>query len=258
MAGPAPATRTMNTSWPPSADTRSPRACQSRTRGVNVMADASLYASTGPERRDGRIEEGVLRSGAKRTSMLLRHRPPGIESKPPRPAAGFEYIDHGWIAVLRWLQANRIDYVLVGGVAKAIRGARRERGPVAIVPAPYGRNLDRLARALLAAHARLRLDSGVTDPEGTDTRPVKLTAEKLVRRQRWTLRCGSHDLDIEGRPPGVPRYQELLYEAVRFEPAPDVAVEVASPEDIEHYQHVSRTGVAPEFRLARNASIERG
>ena len=82
--------------------------------------------------------------------------------------------------------------------------------------------------------------------------------EKLVRGQRWTLRCGSHDLDIEGRPPGVPRYQELLYEAVRFEPAPDVAVEVASPEDIEHYQHVSRTGVAPEFRLARNASIERG
>jgi hypothetical protein len=202
------------------------------------------------------MREGVLRDEAKRTSMLLRHRPPGIESKPQRPAKGFEYFDHGWIAVLRWLQANRIDYVLVGAVAKSVRGARRERGPVAIVPAPYGRNLDRLAGALLSAHARLRLDPGALDPEGSDTMPVKLTAEKLVRGQRWTLRCGPHDLDIEGRPPGVPRYQELLYEAVRFEPAPDVRVEVASPEDIEHYEHVSRTGVAPEFRLARNASLE--
>jgi hypothetical protein len=86
--------------------------------------------------------------------------------------------------------------------------------------------------------------------------PVKLSAEKLVRGQRWTLRCGAHDLDVEGRPKGVPRYQELLYEAVKFELAPELSVEVASPEDIEHYDHVRRTGLAPEFRVARGASVE--
>jgi hypothetical protein len=189
--------------------------------------------------------------------MLLRHRPPGIEEAPPRPTKGFEHLNEQWIAVLRWLRANRIEFVLVGPAARAVRGESSASGPVAIVPAPYGRNLDRLARALWSSHARLRVDAGIgTHAAGAETMPVKMNAEKLVRGQRWTLRCGSHDLDIEGRPDGVPRYQELLYEAVRFDLAPELSVEVASPEDIEHYDHVRRTGLAPEFRVARGASVE--
>ena len=31
-----------------------------------------------------------------------------------------------------------------------------------------------------------------------------------------------------------------------------MSVEVASPEDLEHYFYVRRTGVAPEFRVIRN------
>jgi hypothetical protein len=189
--------------------------------------------------------------------MLLRHRPPGIESVPPPPTKGFEHLDQRWIAVLRWLQANKIEFVLVGPAARAVRGEPKARGPVAIVPAPYGRNLDRLARALVAAHARLRVDAGLEgETSGAETMQVKMTGDKLVRGQRWTLRCGAHDFDVEGRPKGVPSYQDLLYEAVRFELAPELAVEVASPEDIEHYDHVRRTGLAPEFRVARGASIE--
>jgi hypothetical protein len=65
------------------------------------------------------------------------------------------------------------------------------------------------------------------------------------------LRCGEYDVDVEGRPAGSPRYQELLYEASRFELAPEVSVEVAAPEDIEHYTHVQRTGVAPEITVSR-------
>jgi hypothetical protein len=189
--------------------------------------------------------------------MLLRHRVPRLESQPANASKGFEHLDERWVAVLRWLQANRVDFVLVGYVARAIRGDAKARGPVSIVPAPYGRNLDRLARALLSAHARLRID-GAADPQSAEaeTMQVKITSEKLVRGQRWTLRCGAHDLDIEGRPAGVPRYQELLYEAVRFELAEDLSVEVASPEDIELYDHVRRTGLSPEFRVVRNASVE--
>jgi hypothetical protein len=190
--------------------------------------------------------------------MLLRHRPPGIDSRPANTAKGFEHLDEKWIAVLRWLQANRIEYVLVGSAARGLRGDIEAKGPVAIVPAPYGRNLDRLARALSSQHARLRIDGGAqSGATGAETMPVKMTAEKLVRGQRWTLRCGDYDLDIEGRPPGVSRYQELLYEAGRFALAPDVTVEAASPEDIEHYEHVRLTGVAPEIRITRKASVER-
>jgi hypothetical protein len=189
--------------------------------------------------------------------MLLRHRVPRLESKPTNTSKGFEHLDDRWVSVLRWLQANRVEFVVVGYVGRAIRGDRTARGPVAIVPAPYGRNLDRLARALLSANARLRID-GAAEPESpeAETMPVKINSEKLVRGQRWTLRCGIHDLDIEGRPAGVPRYQELLYEAVRFDLAEDVSVEVASPEDIELYDHVRRTGVSPEFRVVRNPPLE--
>jgi len=104
---------------------------------------------------------------------------------------------------------------------------------------------------LWSAHVRLRIESGLPIRDGAETMPARLTAEKLMRGQRWTLRCGEHDLDIEGRPDGVPGYQELLYEAIRFTLTPEVSVEVASPEDIEHYDYVRRTGIAPEFRVAR-------
>ena len=131
--------------------------------------------------------------------MLLRHRPPRIESTAAEPAKqGYEHLDESWLTLLRWLQASRVEFVLVGPAARAIRGEAGARGPVTIVPAPYGRNLDRLARALWSGHARLRVDAGPAGA-GADTVPVKLTAEKLVRGERWTLRCGSHDLDIEGR-----------------------------------------------------------
>ncbi len=185
--------------------------------------------------------------------MLLRHRAPGIEARVTTPAPTFKHLDAGSLAVLRWLLENRVDFVLVGSIARAVRGDSSPRGPVAIVPAPYGRNLDRLARALTSAHARLRVDLGEAGV-GADTVPVKLTAEKLVRAQRWTLRCGMYDVDVEGRPAGVPRYQELLYESGRFELAPEVSVEVASPEDIEHYDHVRRTGVSPEIKISRTTS----
>ena len=110
--------------------------------------------------------------------MLLKRRVPRIDSRPPNPARGFEHLDRRAIAVVRWLNANRIDYVLVGPVAETIRGSGRARGPVSIVLSPYGRNFERLERALWAAHARLRVDAAGKDEN--DTVPAKLTADKLA------------------------------------------------------------------------------
>ena len=93
--------------------------------------------------------------------------------------------------------------------------------------------------------------------------PLKLTPEKLSRGRRWLLRFGTHDLDIEGLPmpeaqsgEAAPGYQELLYEAARFDLAEGVSAQVAAPEDLEHYTQVRRTGKAPEFRVIRNTPAE--
>jgi hypothetical protein len=202
--------------------------------------------------------------------MLLKRRPPGISSEAAQARQGFEHLDPDTVAVLRWLNANKVDFILVGPVARSIRGELGTAGPVAIVPAPYARNWERLCSALSAGRAGLRTEpasgDGATAPVAA---PIKLTAEKLARGRRWFLRFGSHDLDIEASavaPPvtngqaraaeGAPDYQELLYEASRFEVAEGVSVEVAAPEDLEHYSHVRRTGTSPEFRVTRATPSE--
>lgn len=182
--------------------------------------------------------------------MLTRNQAPEIDSRITTAPPGLEHIKPEWVALLRWLRENRVEHILVGGVAAAIRGRHDAGGPVAIVPAPYRRNLDRLSRALASAHARLRVDGAA------DTEAVKITPEKLVSGARWPLRCGVHDLDIEARPAGVPRYQELLYEARSVELEPGLKVEVASPEDLEHFAHAWRAGDQPEIRISRAAREE--
>ena len=209
--------------------------------------------------------------------MLPRRRPPQIDSHPIQPAQGFEHLAGESLAVLKWLQANQVEFVLVGPVAEAIRGGAGGPGPVAeavpggaggpgpvgaavrggaggpgpvaIIPAPYRRNYERLSRALDSAHARPRPDGDAT--QARESRPAKLRPEAFATGQRWVLGSGSHHLDVEGRPSGPPGYQELLYEAGRFELASGMSVDVASPEDIEHYEHVRRTGSVPEMRITR-------
>jgi hypothetical protein len=180
--------------------------------------------------------------------MLLRNRrPPALHSQPITTVSSYSHLDRKAIAMLRWLNANRVNYVLVGPIAEAIRSGSGGLGPVAIVAAPFVRNYERLSRALWAGHARLRLDG---EP---GTVPFKMDAEKLSSNERWTLRSGIYDLDIEGRPAQDSRYQELVYEAGTFHLAPDLAVDVASPEDLEQYAHIRRTGSVPEIRITRTA-----
>ena len=181
--------------------------------------------------------------------MLPRRRPPQIDTHPIQPAQGFEHLAGESLAVLKWLKANQVEFVLVGPVAEAIRGGAGGPGPVAIIPAPYRRNYERLSRALDSAHARPRPDGDATKTH--ESRPAKLRPEAFATGQRWVLGSGPYNLDVEGRPSGPPGYQELLYEAGRFELASGMSVDVASPEDIEHYEHVRRTGSVPEMRVTR-------
>ena len=143
--------------------------------------------------------------------MLLRHRPPALGSQPVTTAKGFEHLDEG-----------RRGAPLASGQPRRVRARRPCRrgdprqpqdtaGPVAIVPAPYGRNLERLSRALWSAHARLRIDGGRTDRTraGEDDRGeagARAALDAPLRRSRPRHR---------GPSDGARRYQELLYEAGR-------------------------------------------
>ncbi len=142
--------------------------------------------------------------------MPLRHRTPEPDTPPAVPSPGLEHLDPRSVTTLRRLIDARLDFVLVGPVAHAIRGELTARGAVAIVPAPYLRNQARLTAAKSAS---------------------------------------GEDLVVESTDGG--RYQELLYEAARIEIAPGIAVQVAAPEDLEHFSHLRRTGTAPEFRITR-------
>jgi hypothetical protein len=180
--------------------------------------------------------------------MLQRRRAPGIDPRPAQPAKGFEHLKGEWATVLRWLGEARVEHVVVGPAGEAIRGGVNADGPLAIVPAPYHRNLDRLADALLVVHTRLRTEGGA------DVAPVRFSAAALAAGDRWTLRCdATYDLDIEMFAPE--RYSELLYEANRFEIEPGLSVEVASLEHLEHQAHVLLTGVEPEIRVTRGPAV---
>src|ERR1700727_2249365 len=87
-----------------------------------------------------RARAGTACASAKPDRMLLRHRSPEIDTAPATPAAGLEHLQPRWITVLRWLGTSRIDYVLVGPVARAIQGDLSGQGSVGIVHAPHPRN----------------------------------------------------------------------------------------------------------------------
>lgn len=189
--------------------------------------------------------------------MLLKRRLPRIDTNTPIEInPGFEHLDKIALAVLFWLRDSGVEFVLVGPVAEAVHRRTGTARPVAIVPAPYRRNLERLARALSASDARVRDDGASPDP-----RPAaagRVTVEHLMSKDVWTLWCGPHPLDVVGTQApaasgasGTSGYQELLYETSRFELSPGLNVEVASPEDIEHYAHLRRTGAPPRMTVSR-------
>jgi hypothetical protein len=197
--------------------------------------------------------------------MLLKRRPPQIDTtRPFEPNPGFEHVDAGEIALLRWLKEHRVDFVLVGSVAQAVHTGSVTAGPLAVVPAPYRRNLERLTRALAGSEARVR-NEWAHPPGRAQDAPAELTVADLMRDHVWTLCCGPLPIDVVGTAtpsahgaPGASDYQELLYEATRTELTTDLSVEVASPEDIEHYAHLRRTGTPPQITISRREAGQNG
>jgi hypothetical protein len=126
-------------------------------------------------------------------------------------------------AILAALERNYVAYVLIGGLARVIRGADELTRGVDVCPSLRPDNLERLARALADLEAR---------PPG---RRRLLIDEALAEGPALVLRTGSGPLTLVPEPAGTRRgYDDLRRAATR-----------------EHIGHGLRPSVSSVADLAR-------
>jgi hypothetical protein len=123
------------------------------------------------------------------------------------------------------LADERVDYVLIGGLAGVLHGSPAMTNDADIVPSKDPANLERLAAALRGLDARIRT---VETPDGVpfDPHPALLASLRLLN---MTTRCG--DLDLTFVPSGTQGYDDLVQRAVSFE-VRGLTVPVAALSDI--------------------------
>lgn len=135
-------------------------------------------------------------------------------------------LDLDLIATLRSLEEHRVEFVLVGDVANAIHDHGGFVSSVAIVPGDYGRNVDRLVRALDALDAELGI-AGRPDPRGSGWRH-----EDLRHLAPCSFMTAHADLDVDFLPIGANGYRDLFQDAERHDLPGGVHPHVASLEDL--------------------------
>jgi hypothetical protein len=144
-------------------------------------------------------------------------------------------LDPDLVATLQALATHRVEFVLVGDVARAIYNHGGFVSGIAIVPGSYSRNVERLYGALEKMNAELGL-AGRPDPRGLDWRRMDL--REIAPCSFMTIYA---DVDIDFQPAGTTGYRDIFQDADRFELAPGVRPHVASIDDLERLAH----GVAP-------------
>lgn len=127
--------------------------------------------------------------------------------------------------LFRVLDEHQVEYVLVGGLAGVLHGSPAMTSDADIVPSKDEANLGRLAAALRALNARLRVPD---PPDGVpfDPHPGLLKAMLMLT---MTTRCG--DLDLTFSPAALDDYGTLRARSEVFEVA-GVRVHVAALADI--------------------------
>jgi hypothetical protein len=156
------------------------------------------------------------------------------------------------VAPLATLEKHRVEFVLVGDVANAIYNHGGVVSGVAIVPASYGRNVERLAAALQALNAALGI-AGRPDPRGLDWRTMDL--RELAP---CTFMTTYADVDVDFQPAGTNGYRDLFQDADRFEVGPGARPHVVSLDDLGRIGHADGvpTQVAPLPRFDAPPSSE--
>jgi hypothetical protein len=110
-------------------------------------------------------------------------------------------------AILRVLHRHGVEYVVIGGLAAALRGSPQVTTDIDITPSPALKNLARLSLALRELDARVRV-AGV--PDGV---PFNHDANSLARMQISNLSTVHGDLDISMVPSGTFGFEDLSRDA---------------------------------------------
>lgn len=129
-------------------------------------------------------------------------------------------------ALLRVLEAHRVQYVVIGAQAAIVHGAPLATLDVDITPSRDEANLDRLAAALRELDARLRSPA---DPGGV---AFPIDGAMLSNAESWTLETELGDLDLVFVPAGTRGYEDLKQDARQFSLADNLAVWIASLADV--------------------------
>jgi predicted nucleotidyltransferase len=127
--------------------------------------------------------------------------------------------------IIRILNEQAVDYVLIGGLAAVLYGEPHLTTDVDIVPQESRANLDRLSAALTSINARVRIagdDGGV---------PFNHDAASLAQIRIWNLVTDLGNLDVTFVPSGTRGYDDLVREVNRVKVG-DTEVPVASLADV--------------------------
>jgi len=132
------------------------------------------------------------------------------------------------LGVLRTLHANDVEFVLVGGLAAVAHGSPLATADIDITPNRRAGNLAKLATALRALNARLRVTD---DPEGV---PFPIDAAFLAAQPLMlNLVTDAGDVDLTFAPSGFPGgYDQLLPNAGIVHLVEEASTAVAALDDI--------------------------
>jgi hypothetical protein len=128
------------------------------------------------------------------------------------------------VHILRRLQAHRVRFVLVGGLAAKAHGSPTLTVDIDICYARDRENLERLAAVLGELGARLR-----GAPRDLPFHPDRRTLE---RGDTFTFTTDHGDLDILGTPSGTAGFDDLEANAEAAVLDDDLVVHVASLDDL--------------------------
>lgn len=127
--------------------------------------------------------------------------------------------------LLEALEAEQVEYIVIGGTAAVIRGASYVTFDLDITPARDVANLERLAAALT------RLDAHVYGMPGDAANAFRLEGKTLANGSAWKFVTRYGELDIALDPDGTHGYEDLRRAASRTEVA-GMSILVASLADV--------------------------
>lgn len=120
------------------------------------------------------------------------------------------------------LDAHRVEYVVVGGLAVQVHGHVRMTNDLDLIPAPSRENLGRLAGALNELQARV-LNKG---SEGTT-----IDARMLPRATLWQFATVAGDIDVLHDAPGAASFESLRARALEVS-LDDLRIPFAGRDDL--------------------------